>query len=293
LISIGPEDDLIIRNFFKGSDRHAIGRELSNNGTQLYHGQSGWTIVNRHEGLYLLSLDRPGLAEATSGDWRRAMLERSENANLPVLPMSLPAWSSVQAYRKAQLIRSKVNPTKAPKPVHAVWDVNDKFESVFSVDERYYLSGYDDQENPPLYFLCRIPHPCTTVDEARESLKPKSVLEALESGVPVKRQGDVFAIKAGLTKRQLSSRGAKFTTGMDLSHTDTNNPRPEIQIYGTAHTASHLAKMPDGLMLAKGTVWHNPFIRGDHRGPDHAPCDLGRGWWWLTKNTVPTTNERG
>ncbi len=162
-------------------------------------------------------------------------------------------------------------------------EVNDQFESVFALDDRYYLSGYDTQESTPLYFLCRLPGAVETIDAARESLKPASVKAALAAGIEVVRQGDIFAIKSDLSFTQLQEMGARRQPVGD------NTP-----IYGTAHTAPELLRLPGGVMLAKGYLAHRPSILGQSRSADHSPRPLGGelpagdgGWWRLTRNTVP------
>jgi len=76
-----------------------------------------------------------------------------------------------------------------------------------------FLSGFDENERRPLYFLCelpRIPVPPTTVREAYRDLMPETVKLAVAMGKDVKRQGDIYAIPTDLTTRQLRRMGATF-----------------------------------------------------------------------------------
>jgi hypothetical protein len=76
-----------------------------------------------------------------------------------------------------------------------------------------FLSGFDENERRPLYFLCELPKvdvPPTTVREAYRDLKPETVKLAEAMGKDVKRQGDIYAIPTELTTRQLRSMGATF-----------------------------------------------------------------------------------
>ncbi|QBP33375.1 hypothetical protein SEA_BRUTONGASTER_161 [Gordonia phage BrutonGaster] len=62
-------------------------------------------------------------------------------------------------------------------------------------------------------------------------------------------------------------------------------------LYGTAHTATEVATLPDGTMLARGSMYHHPWIAGDMwREPDHARRKMGNGkaWHLIARNTVPT-----
>ncbi|WNM66451.1 hypothetical protein SEA_CULVER_185 [Gordonia phage Culver] len=64
-----------------------------------------------------------------------------------------------------------------------------------------------------------------------------------------------------------------------------------VALYGTAHTATEVATLPDGTMLARGTMYHQPWIAGDMwREPDHARRKMGDGkaWHLIVRNTVPT-----
>ena len=69
----------------------------------------------------------------------------------------------------------------------------------------YFLSAFDEQEPRPLYFLCELPQGAepATVEEALDALKPPEVAAAEAAGMACTRQGDVFAIPATLTTRQL------------------------------------------------------------------------------------------
>lgn len=61
---------------------------------------------------------------------------------------------------------------------------------------KYYLSGIDSQESwaRRAYFLCQLPGKPKTVQAAYESLMPKRVKAAIDSGAEVKRQGEWFFI---------------------------------------------------------------------------------------------------
>lgn len=245
-----------------------IGTYLKTMDDKLRHILSGWDLLWQPPtgGPYRLSLDVPRDLYSEPPDWwRRRVMDAAAKIGAVVLPV---------ASQPMRMALQQVARTPAP---HVV-EVNAQFESVFHLDGKYFLSGYDTQETPKLYFLCRIPRPVATVDEARESLQPTSVKLALRDGLRVVRQGDIFAIESGLKKAAVRKLGAEFLHG-------------GTPIYGTAHTSpADLARLPDGRMLAKKTLIHKPRIIGDHRDPDHAPRELpGRRWWWLTRNTVPIT----
>lgn len=75
-----------------------------------------------------------------------------------------------------------------------------------------YLSSFDYNERPPLYFLCEVPARGVpaTVDAAIDSLAPRAVHAARLNGKTVERQGDVFFIETSLSRETLADRGAVF-----------------------------------------------------------------------------------
>jgi hypothetical protein len=196
----------------------------------------------------------------------------------------------------------------------------DGLQCVFTVNGAHYISGFDANEDPPLYFLARLPHPVDSYTEAIESLKPGSVKEAEAQGLQVLRQGDMFAIPTDFTTDKLKFMGAAFSmevtrelptspflTWRDINMWFPGHPTTEVLVeaapptvtyrrglYGTAHTATELAYLPeDGTMFARGVVEHDPRgVLGQPRQPDHKPLNLPlRQWFLMVRNTVPTTSH--
>lgn len=74
-----------------------------------------------------------------------------------------------------------------------------------------YLSSFDTNETPALYFLAQVPRGAgDTVESALDALAPRAVHAAIARGVDVRRQGDIFFIETPLTREQLAARGATF-----------------------------------------------------------------------------------
>lgn len=75
-----------------------------------------------------------------------------------------------------------------------------------------YLSSFDQNESPPLYFLAEVPPSSKprTVESALDALAPRAVHAAMARGRHVARQGDIFFIDTELTRAELESRGATF-----------------------------------------------------------------------------------
>lgn len=194
--------------------------------------------------------------------WRfRRLVERvAKSDGIPAVWVSLTAW-----YKAVS------------RPDAATYTVvhTSGREAVFSRTWRgktvFFLSGFDRNEDPPLYFLTQLPRAVASIGEAREALKPGSVVLAELEGRKVFRQGDMFAIPTDLTTADIhAADGVVYEIGHPL--------------YGTAHTATVVADLPDGTQLAWGKLLHIP----DGRNPDHKPTFLTPNKWHLVaKNTTP------
>ena len=269
MIAIRPLDIGLIGQFIA---HHRGGRV----GTQLY--TVGDTIATSWGSYQLATWDsRFGLIvnlerSASGDDWitdvvRPEIIRQAEVAGVPFLPVSRMAFNRVAPVQIAG------SPVRRIEIIHRLG-----LEAVFTVGDRYYLSAYDAQEDPPLYFLCRLPRHVGHVNEARYALRPASVNAAIAAGIPVKRQGDLFAIRSQLTDDQLREAGGKiFPTEVG----------EVLQLYGTSHTADRVAVLPDHRMLVSGRMIHDPRLIGESRDPDHHPLILDGGWWWVARNTVP------
>lgn len=60
-------------------------------------------------------------------------------------------------------------------------------------------------------------------------------------------------------------------------------------LYGTAHTATEVATLPDGRQFARGVLYHDPAVIGQRRDADHARRPLGKQWHLMARNTVPVS----
>jgi hypothetical protein len=153
----------------------------------------------------------------------------------------------------------------------------------------YYLSGFDHEESTPLYFFAELPrgHKPTTVAEAYEALKPDPVKLAEQMNRPIFRQGDIFGVPTRLDAKALKAQGAR------LVRRGSKNEFRELQlpyVLNTNHTATEVAYLPDGVTLARGTMYHDP----SGRRADHARRRIGDGKTWhiVIKNTVPIATRR-
>jgi hypothetical protein len=133
-----------------------------------------------------------------------------------------------------------------------------------------FLSAFDEQEPRRHYFLCQLPQDSApaTIAEALEALKPAEVIAAEAAGLPVTRQGDVFAIPAGIPTRQVPGKTARGAYLLDVNH-----------------TATEVRTADDGTTYARGILRHAPRWRD----PEHQRRAIGdrRTWHQIVKNTVP------
>jgi hypothetical protein len=184
-----------------------------------------------------------------------------------------------------------------------------------------FLSAFDHDEPGQCYFLCELPRSTAkTVPEAFDALAPVEVKRALEAGLGVLRQGDIFAIPTSLTTRELKARAVAQTikryerTGSDTvptrrwnSDTGSHELGPEVEVdrwehlpyevkslrmvelLGTNHLATEQVRTTDGDTYARGILRHRP----PYRGPDHMNVKLGDGKTWhrVLKNTVPLARK--
>lgn len=161
----------------------------------------------------------------------------------------------------------------------------------------YYLSGFDHEEAQPLYFFAELPRGAkpTTVAEAYEALKPDPVKLAEQMNRPIFRQGDIFGVPMAMDRKALKALGARIErrrmAELELSPVMREvKPANLPYVLHTNHTATEVAYLPDGVTLARGTMYHDP----EGRRADHARRRIGDGKTWhvVIKNTVPIASRR-
>jgi len=200
-----------------------------------------------------------------------------------------------------------------------------------------YLSAFDEQErNQPMYYLARLPDEAkktvSNYGEAILALAPPLVHQAWAKGIPVHRQGDVFAIQTNLTDEQVYQNArSRVRRDIVLAEQDARLlarvvqgthalPEPgagevrervpcelchhhrwigygpkakrSLSIYRTGHTATEVVVGEDGTTYVRGTMHHDPFIEEPGRRREHQEVPLGEKWHVAVRNTVPRRKVR-
>lgn len=176
-----------------------------------------------------------------------------------------------------------------------------------------WLSAFDQNENPPMYFLAQLPDtgPLRYVTHAFKLLAPEIVHKARAEGRAVFRQGDIFAVETNLTDEDFASEkiaerqqvftgftfiqaeGGGSTTEIPRLNEEARADlklRRRIMIYGTGHTASRVVQTKDRGTFIQGTMHHDPILENIRAGrePEHAPMVLSPDKWFLcVRNAVP------
>lgn len=181
-----------------------------------------------------------------------------------------------------------------------------------------FLSSYDYNEPHRPYFMCELPKTdATTVEEAIDALMPGEVRAAIELGLDVQRQGDIFAIPTVHSTDELKSLAITFEAERQVEperydysngyqyippvHKKYDEPirklrgQGDASILDTNHSATWVIRTENGDFYGRGTLYHTPV--GFGRRPEHRVQKLGDGqtWYRFVKNTVPvaaTTNWR-
>lgn len=180
-----------------------------------------------------------------------------------------------------------------------------------------FLSSYDFNEPHSPYFMCELPKTdATTIEDAIDALMPGEVRAAIELGLPVQRQGDIFAIPTAHTTDELKSLAITFQAERTVEperydHEARQYIAPvrekysepirklrgqgDASILDTNHSATWVIRTENGDFYGRGSIYHTPV--GFGRNPEHRVQKLGDGqtWFRFVKNTVPvaaTTNWR-
>ena len=139
-------------------------------------------------------------------------------------------------------------------------------ELLFRVGANYWLSGLDRNDNPNrrMYYLCALPEPVATVEEALESLRPKDV----PPGTP--RQGEWFFLPDELPGYRQTERLTKIPV---ISENPNAQARRRDGDCENRHVAQDMVLRPTGV-----------YVRRTINDDEHSRLNLGMRWHRVRKN---------
>lgn len=169
---------------------------------------------------------------------------------------------------------------------HAVRNMHRLGDALFSAVRNgrraRFLSSFDYNENPPLYFLAQVPRGAGgTIESALDALAPRAVHAAYARGLDVKRQGDIFFVPTTATRDSLAARGATFARLTQW--TREAKPRAGEVNYRAPLTAAERRRMESRERKERARIWRESFR--------HSTAPLGRGTG-LSNETETERSER-
>ncbi len=139
-------------------------------------------------------------------------------------------------------------------------------ELLFRVRGNYWLSGLDRNDNPwkRMYYLCALPGPANTVEEALESLRPKDV----PPGTP--RQGEWFFLPEDLPRYRQTEKLTKIPIISENPNTQGRRREGDRE---NRHVAQDMVLRPTGV-----------YVRRTISDDEHTRLNLGMQWHRVRKN---------
>lgn len=193
---------------------------------------------------------------------------REESSRRPAQPFETEthtASRTVELHARGADLGWRASCSSAPENVHVAGPsgacIHCELEleaRVVSRRRRRYLSGFDTNENPPLYFLCELPRGAPIdVEGARLSLAPAAVHAAIARGRIVERQGDIFLVDTELTRAELEQRGARFARLTQWTR-DAKPRRGEVGYVAPLPAKVRRRRAAKELKRAR-EIWHAEF----------------------------------
>lgn len=141
-------------------------------------------------------------------------------------------------------------------------------ELLFRVEDRYWLSGLDRNDDPRrrMYYLCELPRPATTVEDALNSLRPADLPFSSS------RQGEWFFVPDG-RRFPLRDLIKKVPITSDDPNTQIRSITQAPWDRRDRHIATDMLIRPDGV-----------YVRRTVHDDEHTPCRLGSFWHRVQKN---------
>lgn len=220
-----------------------------------------------------------------SSGWRenaiQQILERSGIAMLPFTAFSQADLKLTEAeileQTGAETVRRITGRDRKDQPIYN--DLHFTGSSLFRIGEKHFLFDIDRAEiQHGIFnaFIVELPKAVNTVKDAYDSLIPIEVREALQNGVPVKRQGEHFFIKVSEVSKYKATKRDGADRWNEAEDADSAYMSARLEAQGNrAHVASRFYQK---LGFVSGIVVH--------RGREHANLDLNDGWYKPVPNTA-------
>src|SRR6266851_4025306 len=193
---------------------------------------------------------------------RTGMISDLQKEVSVVIPSGGEEWKQVKVKDKYGRITER--------QIHTLGD------SVLRVKDRFYLSGVDETGmGAGMYFFAELAtkQAPPTLEEAYNTLKPKTVREAEGHGQNVLRQGEWFAIPARVPTSELLrdvERGIAAYRKRHVLGKDGHHELEEAVLYKAGER--------------KGQVYARGVLR--HTKDEHEDLDLGTVRWYLVVHNV-------
>lgn len=151
---------------------------------------------------------------------------------------------------------------------------------LFKLRDRLFLFGHDEVD-----FLAEVPGEPENVEEAFYTLMPETVKAAMQRGLKVQRQGDLFFIPApesfALLTPGIPTQRARFEIVPSRWNMDGDKRLIRPAILDTTHTARELLALLNGPTYVRGDIRHGSLANFNRQ---HATIQLGKEWHEARQN---------
>jgi hypothetical protein len=146
-----------------------------------------------------------------------------------------------------------------------------KAAALIRKDRRYFLCGSEHGED----FVCELPKPCRTIEQAYRMLKPKQVRQAEMKGLGVLRIGEWFFVPTGIHGNMEMSNFLVMPTIKELEKEATVRALPNSEPYACRH------------VVRKGTIYATSVVyySGGCSRYKTTTLKLGDEWYRCYRNT--------
>lgn len=171
--------------------------------------------------------------------------------------------------------------------------------TLFQYESKYYLADLDRNDIKKgiwNYFICQLPKPCITIEEAYSSLRPSDVPEgSLRQGeyffVPCKDDTPFSVPTLEMLAHKYVDKGILKACGYELNVDNTEFPKI-FRLYSISSGTGYGSNRHVAQLYYKDPL-NNVYVTGDITDPQHATISLEK-WYRVYKNlSVRSLNTAG